>query len=146
MLLGRWIAGSRLRQGFAGPRTHSAAEALAKAASPAMTIFTAAARRVIKKLVDHGAGDPPHIHLSNSLKDTTSRSRGAKASGSLREARPRKLRGRRECRMLAAPASLACKESALYARKQRQGSRNTRHSLRNGFNGCFVLSLVYRAC
>jgi hypothetical protein len=32
-----WIARSRLRQGFAGPRTHSAAEALAKAASRAMT-------------------------------------------------------------------------------------------------------------
>jgi hypothetical protein len=32
-----WIAGSRLRQGYAGPRVHSAAEALAKAASPAMT-------------------------------------------------------------------------------------------------------------
>jgi hypothetical protein len=32
-----WFARSRLRQGFAGPRTHSAAEALAKAASRAMT-------------------------------------------------------------------------------------------------------------
>src|SRR5436190_20151114 len=32
-----WVARSRLRQGFAGPRTHSAAEALAKAASRAMT-------------------------------------------------------------------------------------------------------------
>ena len=34
--------------------------------------------------------------------------------------------------MQAAPASLACKENALNARKQRQGSQNNRHSLRNG--------------
>jgi hypothetical protein len=34
--------------------------------------------------------------------------------------------------MQAAPVSLACKGSALYARKQRQGSRINRHSLRNG--------------
>jgi len=32
-----WVARSRLRQGFAGPRTHSAAEALANAASRATT-------------------------------------------------------------------------------------------------------------
>jgi hypothetical protein len=25
-------------------------------------------------------------------------------------------------------------------------SQDSRHSLRNGFNGCFALSLVYRAC
>jgi hypothetical protein len=31
------MPGTRLRQGFAGPRTHSAAEALAKAARPGMT-------------------------------------------------------------------------------------------------------------
>src|SRR5262245_45681203 len=34
--------------------------------------------------------------------------------------------------MLAAPASLACKGNALCARKQRQGSRDNRHSLRDG--------------
>src|SRR6476620_1272278 len=32
-----WVARSRLRQGFAGPQMRSAAEALAKAASRAMT-------------------------------------------------------------------------------------------------------------
>ena len=46
---------------------------------------------------------------------------------------PSRNRGRREHRMLAAPASLACKRTcALCARKQRQGSRNNRRSLRNG--------------
>ena len=44
---------------------------------------------------------------------------------------PRKNRGRRECRVQAAPASLACKESALCARRQQQGSRSKRHSLRS---------------
>jgi hypothetical protein len=34
-----WVPGSRLRQGFAGPRTHSAAEALAKAASRETTTW-----------------------------------------------------------------------------------------------------------
>jgi hypothetical protein len=38
------------------------------------------------------------------------------------------------------------RKCALYARRQQQGSQNNRHSLRNGFNGCFALSLVYRAC
>ena len=35
----RWMPGSRLRQGYAGPIAHSAAEALAKAASPGMTTW-----------------------------------------------------------------------------------------------------------
>ena len=43
-----------------------------------------------------------------------------------------KIGGRRECRMQAAPVSLACKETALYARKQQQGSQINRHSLRDG--------------
>jgi len=34
-----WMPGSRLRQGFAGRQHRSAAEALAKAASPGMTNF-----------------------------------------------------------------------------------------------------------
>ena len=38
------------------------------------------------------------------------------------------------------------KSCTLCARKKPQGSRDTRHSLRNGFNGCFVLSPVFRAC
>jgi hypothetical protein len=32
-----WMAGTRLRQGFAGPQSHLAGEALAKTASPGMT-------------------------------------------------------------------------------------------------------------
>jgi len=44
-----------------------------------------------------------------------------------------KIRGRRECRMLAAPASLACKENALFAHASNDRfSRNNRHSPRNG--------------
>src|SRR6185437_2441963 len=50
----------------------------------------------------------------------------------LASASPSKIGGRRECRMQAAPVSLACKKGALCARKQQQGSPNNRHSLRNG--------------
>src|SRR6185437_4032061 len=50
----------------------------------------------------------------------------------LQTERPDRVRGRRECRVQAAPARLACKESALCARKQQQGSQNNRHSLRDG--------------
>src|SRR5258707_12843745 len=42
------------------------------------------------------------------------------------------------------PRALRAKECALCARKKPQGSRNNRHSPRNGFNGCSVLSPVYR--
>src|SRR5205814_1260288 len=40
-----WMPGSRLRQGYAGPRTHSAAEALAKAASPGIMSCGATKRK-----------------------------------------------------------------------------------------------------
>src|SRR6185437_5532184 len=63
--------------------------------------------------------------------DTRLHSRGA-FRPSLASTEPSKKGGRRECRVQAAPASLACKGSALYARKQPQGSQNNRHSLRNG--------------
>ena len=59
-------------------------------------------------------------------------SRGANRPSDASTWRPEAKRGRRECRVLAAPASLACKKAALYARKQRQGSRTSRHSLRDG--------------
>ena len=40
--------------------------------------------------------------------------------------------GRRECRMLAAPASLACKRNALSRTQETTGQPDNRHSLRNG--------------
>jgi hypothetical protein len=54
------------------------------------------------------------------------------ASGCCFNRRPRELRGRRECRALAAPVSLACKGSALCARQAITGQPNIRHSLRSG--------------
>ena len=41
-------------------------------------------------------------------------------------------RGHRECRMLAAPASLACKRNALLRTQAITGQPDNRHSLRNG--------------
>ena len=50
--------------------------------------------------------------------------------------RPRKQRGRRECRRVRRTRSLACKNRK-HASKSPQVRRSRRHSLRNGFNGFF---------
>jgi hypothetical protein len=57
----------------------------------------------------------------DSERDVTPHSRGAIASGSCKSMSLLKHRGRREHRMLAAPAGLACKESALCARQATTG-------------------------
>jgi hypothetical protein len=48
-------------------------------------------------------------------------------------------RGRRECRMLAAPASLACKEKCTLRTQAASGQPDNRHSLRNGLRLIRVL-------
>ena len=75
-----WIARSRLRRGFAGPRAHSAALALAKAASRATTIVVWRETQVL----DLATGFRPSFANSLSL--------------SVRK-------GRRESRALTAPAA-----------------------------------------
>ena len=47
--------------------------------------------------------------------------------------------------MLAAPASLACKEKCTLRTQETTGQPNNRHSLRNGFTAYSALSPVYRA-
>ncbi len=64
---------------------------------------------------------------------TPPHSRGANLARVMHRQWPSKNGGRREHRMLAAPAGLACKRNAFCARKHRQGSRHNRRSLRNGF-------------
>ena len=51
-------------------------------------------------------------------------------------------RGRRECRVPAAPMVRVQQKST---RQNHRFSRNNRHSLRNGFNGLYVVSPVNRA-
>jgi hypothetical protein len=54
---------------------------------------------------------------------------------------PRKNRGRRECRVRVAPMASCAKVESTRVRNHRYAAIN-RHSLRDGFNGYFVLSPV----
>jgi hypothetical protein len=54
--------------------------------------------------------------------NTPPRSRSAFTPGVCKSCGPPQQRGRRECRMLAAPASLACKRNALCARKHHRAA------------------------
>jgi len=56
---------------------------------------------------------------------------------------PSKRRGRRECRMLAAPMARLQQKKQAAVTTGKAGA--IRHSLRDGFNGCFALSLECRA-
>jgi hypothetical protein len=55
-------------------------------------------------------------------------------------------RGRRECRVRAAPAVSCAKDCAFGAHEHTGERRTLRHPLRNGFTAYFVLSPVERAC
>jgi len=57
---------------------------------------------------------------------------------------PRESGGRGECRVLAAP--MARLQQKTQAAGTTGSAETTRHSPRNGVNGCSVLSQVYRAC
>ena len=81
---------------------------------------------------------------SDDIEDNKQRSRGAISHPSLAIRWPSQDRGRREHRALAAPASLVGEKEN--AHKVVRGSRNDRHSLRNGFTAYSVLSPGYRAC
>ena len=64
------------------------------------------------------------------------RSRGTKRPSYARTIRPPNIRGRRESRVLGAPAAPRAK-CRKHASASPQVRRNTRPSLRNGFNGLF---------
>jgi hypothetical protein len=55
-------------------------------------------------------------------------------------------RGRRECRVRAAPAVSCAKDCAFGAHEHTGERRTLQHPLRNGFTAYFVLSPVERAC
>src|SRR6266536_2302296 len=77
---------------------------------------------------------------------TPSRSRGAILRPSFASRCPSLKRGRRECRVHAAPA-VSCAKSVHYGAHEHTGSAETaRLSPRNGFTAYFVLSPVERAC
>jgi hypothetical protein len=59
------------------------------------------------------------------------------------EIAPAKMRGRRECRVQAAPMARLQKKAG---GSHQRYCQNIRHSLRDGFNGCSALSPEYRAC
>jgi hypothetical protein len=72
------------------------------------------------------------IRMSNSQPDAPSHSRDTKCVRVLRQLRPSKSRGRRECRVHAAPTALRANEKD--AREANTGTpKSLRHSLRNGF-------------
>jgi hypothetical protein len=86
-----------------------------------------------------------HIQLSNSREGATLHSRGAEASGCCQncvleqeraQERPDAGRTREPC---------VQKKCTLRTQATTGSAKNNRPSLRNGSNGCFVLSLVYRA-
>src|SRR5215216_6019320 len=101
----RWMRGSRLRQGFAGLRTHSAAEALAKAASPRMTgrfrpnaddrrrrVPAQRLRRGPRRRPDLDAVEFARLHLAD-VGAADARADAAVSRHPLRPPRPRQITG-----------------------------------------------------
>jgi hypothetical protein len=76
--------------------------------------------------------------------DTVPYSRGRKCPGDGSSVSPRNERGRRECRALNRTRSLVCKMENTRVSHHRH-AETIRHSLRDGFNGLYALSSVYRA-
>jgi hypothetical protein len=72
--------------------------------------------------------------------DTTSPSRGRKSARVMHQRCPSKRRGRRECRVLAAPAASRVEKNTRVS--HHRYAETFRHSPRDGFNASFVLSLV----
>ena len=73
----------------------------------------------------------PRSSRAMTVESAASHSRGAMASESCIVVVSLRGRGRRECRMQAAPAGLACKGKCTLRTQATQVSRNTRHSLRD---------------
>ncbi len=88
----------------------------------------------------------PRMKRGMTAEDKATPSRGAHGTRVMHRNALAGMRGRRECRMLAAPASLACKESALTHASNDRAAETTDIPCANGVNGCFVLSLECRAC
>jgi hypothetical protein len=63
----RWMPGSRLRQSYAGPLVHSAAEALAKAGGPGMTSAFVSTSRFQTHLRPLAAREAPERYEFTSL-------------------------------------------------------------------------------
>ena len=73
------------------------------------------------------------VFVKTRVQNMSFRSRGALRPSDARTLCPSDQRGRRECRMRVAPVA-AC-ATKKHRRQQLQVHRNSRHSLRNGFNG-----------
>jgi hypothetical protein len=78
-------------------------------------------------------------HARHASSRTHLRALAARCARVLEWSHPRKMRGRRECRVRAAPAVSCAKESGLRARAYRL-SGGIRHPLRDGFTAYAVLS------
>ena len=89
--------------------------------------------------------DPRHLVASQSflLHFNRSRSRGAFLRPSCTETCPLENRGHGECRELAAP--MARQRKKMLAAGTTGSAETSRHSPRNGWNGCFAFSPVLRA-
>ena len=89
--------------------------------------------------------DPRHLVASQSflLHFNRSRSRGAFLRPSCTETCPLENRGHGECRELAAP--MARLQKKMQAAGTTGSAETSRHSPRDGWNGCFAFSPVLRA-
>ena len=85
------------------------------------------------------------IHMSNSNEDTRPRPRGTKCPSFASCLALSQTRGRRECRMLAAPASLACRKLCTLRTQETTGQPKQPASPAQWFTAYSVLSSVSRA-
>src|SRR5277367_1623043 len=76
----------------------------------------------------------------NKVADTPQRSRDAECARAVQNSFASEKRGRRESRVPIAPAASRAKLSEAHERSHHRFTGTVQPSLRNGFNGCFVLS------
>ena len=96
-------------------------------------------RRYCAQRSDGVSAFPPAM-----TKETSTSIPAARNARVMHRSRPSQRRGHRECRCNERTRSLACTLEK-HASKSPQVRRNIRHSLRDWFDGLYVLSSVYRA-
>jgi hypothetical protein len=94
---------------------------------------------LVRDDVDRIVAAIPDSNFKQPNSNTRPRSRGAMRPSFARQS-PSNIRGRRECRVPAAPAASRAKLSEAHERSHHRSRRINRHSPRNGFTAYSVLS------